>query len=350
MPTKAINGITVAHFFETYRERLELELVTGAGGLHRLIREGSINRPALALTGFFKYFANKRIQVFGAAEMTYLKTLPQRQQILTIQEMVKRGIPALVLTRNYHPTHPLLVVSEEMKLPVFRTPLITMNFVNAATLCMDNEFAPSSTEHATMLDVKGIGVMIRGDSGIGKSECALALIERGHSLVADDLTCIKLIDERELSASSRPLNRGYMECRGIGIINIAEMFGVKSVRRDKNIDLVVSLREWSPDVIEERTGLEENFYNILGVRVPHIEFYVRPGRDIARLVEVAALVQALKKMGHDPAKTFNDRLIAHMAEPKAPRAVTHKVSSTIAPFIVPPPEDESEPDPAEDQS
>jgi HPr kinase/phosphorylase len=141
-----------------------------------------------------------------------------------------------------------------------------------------------------------------------------------------------------------------MECRGIGIINIAEMFGVKSVRRDKNIDLVVSLREWSPDVIEERTGLEENFYNILGVRVPHIEFYVRPGRDIARLVEVAALVQALKKMGHDPAKTFNDRLIAHMAEPKAPRAVTHKVSSTIAPFIVPPPEDESEPDPAEDQS
>jgi HPr kinase/phosphorylase len=347
MPIQAIHGITVAHFYETYREKLQLELVTGHNGLHRLIREGSINRPALALTGFFKYFANKRIQVFGAAEMTYLKTLEQSQQTNILQEMVKRGIPALVLTRNYHPTHPLIVVAQEMKLPVFRTPLITMHFVNAATLSIDNEFAPSSTEHATMLDVKGIGVMIRGDSGIGKSECALALIERGHSLVADDLTCIKLRDERELVASSRPLNRGYMECRGIGIINIAEMFGVKSVRREKRIDLVVSLREWSPDVIEERTGLEENFYNILGVPMAHIEFYVRPGRDIARLVEVAALVQALKKMGHDPAKTFNDRLIAHMMQPEQTKSISHKITSPITPFPGSHEED-LEPDPFED--
>ena len=327
MPIKAIHGITVAHFYETYRGKLGLELVTGEAGLHRLIKEGSINRPSLALTGFFKYFANKRLQVFGAAEMTYLKTLSQRQQLVTFGEMVKRGIPAIVLTRNYVATHPLLAVSQEMKLPIFRTPMITMNFVNLATLCIDNEFAPSGTEHATTLDIKGIGVMIRGDSGIGKSECALALIERGHSLVADDLTCIKLLGERELSASSRPLNRGYMECRGIGIINIAEMFGVKSIRLEKRIDLVVSLRTWTPEVIEERTGLEENYYDILGVKVPHIEFYVRPGRDIARLVEVAALVQALKNMGHDPAKTFNDRLIAHMAEQSAPKSISHKVPS-----------------------
>jgi HPr kinase/phosphorylase len=340
MPTKAIHGITVAHFYETYRDKLQLELVTGETGLHRLIKEGSINRPSLALTGFFKYFANKRIQVFGAAEMTYLKTLTQRQQIEIFGEMVKRGIPAIVLTRNYIATHPMLAVSLEMNLPIFRTPMITMNFVNAATLCIDNEFAPSGTEHATTLDIKGIGVMIRGDSGIGKSECALALIERGHSLVADDLTVIKLLDERELSASSRPLNRGYMECRGIGIINIADMFGVKSIRLEKRIDLVVSLRNWTPEVVEERTGLEENFYNILGVKVPHIEFYVRPGRDIARLVEVAALVQALKNMGHDPAKTFNDRLIAHMAEQKAPKATSHKVSSR-SPFEVANQDDEN---------
>lgn len=344
MPAKALHGITVAHFFETYREKLQLELLHGSNGLHRLIREGSINRPALALTGFFKYFANKRIQVFGAAEMTYLKTLTQKQQIEIFGEMAKRGIPAIVLTRNYNATHPMLAVSEEMNLPIFRTPLITMNFVNAATLCIDNEFAPSTTEHATTLDVKGIGVMIRGDSGIGKSECALALIERGHSLVADDLTCIRLMDERELSASSRPLNRGYMECRGIGIINIAEMFGIKSIRMDKRIDLVVSLREWSPDVIEERTGLEENYYNILGVKVPHIEFYVRPGRDIARLVEVAALVQALKLMGHDPARTFNERLIAHMAEQQTKTTTSHKVVSTV-PF----PDVDDDPGVADDQ-
>jgi HPr kinase/phosphorylase len=339
MPTKAIHGITVAHFFETYREKLGLELVTGETGLHRLIKEGSINRPALALTGFFKYFANKRIQVFGAAEMTFLKTLAQREQIEIFAEMVRRGIPAIVLTRNFIATHPMLAVSQEMNLPIFRTPMITMNFVNIATLCIDNEFAPAGTEHATTLDIKGIGVMIRGDSGIGKSECALALIERGHSLVADDLTVIKLLDERELSASSRPLNRGYMECRGIGIINIADMFGVKSIRLEKRIDLVVSLRTWSPDVVEERTGLEENYYDILGVKVPHIEFFVRPGRDIARLVEVAALVQALKNMGHDPAKTFNDRLIAHMAG-QAPATSGHKLP--LKPPVTP---DEAEAEP-----
>src|SRR3954463_7141010 len=311
---KAIHGITVAHFFETYRDKLKMELVTGESGLHRLIHEGTVNRPALALTGFFKYFANKRIQVLGAAEMTYLKTLSQKQQISIFQQMVKRGIPCIVLTRNYIPTHPMLAVAKEMHLPIFRTSMITMNWINLATLAVDNEFAPGGTEHATTLDIKGVGVMLRGDSGVGKSECALALIERGHSLVADDLTVIKLLDERELMASSRPLNRGYMECRGIGIINIAEMFGVKSIRIEKRIDMVISLREWTPDVIEERTGLEENFYEILGLKVPHTELFVRPGRDIARLVEVAALTQALKKMGHDPAKDFNDRLIAFMTE------------------------------------
>ena len=147
--------------------------------------------------------------------------------------------------------------------------------------------------------------------------------------MADDLTCIRLLDERELSASSRPLNRGYMECRGIGIINIAEMFGVKSIRLEKRVDLVVTLKEWSPEVVEERTGLEENYYQILGIKVPHIEFYVRPGRDIARLTEVAAMVQALKRMGHDPAKEFNDRLIAHMQrDTSAARSLVHKVSAS----------------------
>jgi HPr kinase/phosphorylase len=138
-----------------------------------------------------------------------------------------------------------------------------------------------------------------------------------------------------------------MECRGIGIINIADMFGVKSIRLEKRIDLVVSLREWTPEVIEERTGLEENFYEVLGIKVPHIEFYVRPGRDIARLVEVAALVQALKNMGHDPAKTFNDRLIAHMAEQKTPKVTSHRVSASTSPFVPPPDEDD---EPVEDSS
>jgi HPr kinase/phosphorylase len=224
----------------------------------------------------------------------------------------------------------MLEVARHRRLPILRTSMITMNFVNTATLCVDNEFAPSSTELGTTVDVKGVGVMIRGDSGVGKSECALALVERGHSLVADDITVIKVLDERELMASSREITRGYMECRGIGIINIAEMFGIKSVRMEKRIDMVVSLRTWTPDAVEERTGLEENYYEILGIKVPHIELYVRPGRDIARLVEVAAMVQALKRMGHDPAQDFNNRLIAHMA--KHPVGSNKSLRVTESPF------------------
>ncbi len=315
---KAIHGISVAHFFETYGRRLRLELITGREGTHRLIREPAINRPALALTGFFKYFANKRIQVLGAAEMTFLRTLTAANQRQVLNGMVDRHVPCLVLTRNYTVPKAMLEVAGERHLPVFRTPMITMNFVNTATLYVDNEFAPATIEQGTTIDIKGVGVIIRGDSGVGKSECALALVERGHSLVSDDITAVKLLDERELMASSRPLTRGYMECRGIGIINIAEMFGIKSVRLEKRIDMVVSLREWTPDAVEERTGLEENYYEILGIKLPHIELFVRPGRDIARLVEVAAMVQALKRIGHDPAKDFNERLIAQMAAEPEP--------------------------------
>jgi HPr kinase/phosphorylase len=328
---KSIHGISVAHFLETYGARLKLELVTGREGLHRLIREPAINRPALALTGFYKYLANKRIQVLGAAEMTFLRTRPASVQRAVLNGMADRHIPCIVVTRNFNLPRAMLDVAQVRHLPILRTPMITMNFVNTATLFVDNEFAPSTTEQGTTVDVKGVGVMIRGDSGVGKSECALALVERGHSLVADDITVIKVLDERELMASSRPITRGYMECRGIGIINIAEMFGIKSVRLEKRIDMVVSLREWTPEAVEERTGLEENFYEILGIKVPHIELYVRTGRDIARLVEVAAMVQALKRMGHDPAKDFNDRLIAHMAERPAGIKKLFKVTGSSFP-------------------
>lgn len=336
---KAIHGITVSHFLETYRYKLKLELVCGEAGMHRLIREGSINRPSLALTGFFKYFANKRIQVMGAAEMTFFRTLDSAEQNRILHEMVDRQVPCFVLTRNFQPTAPMLAVAAEHKLPIFRTPMITMHWVNLATLCIDNEFAPSTTVHATTLDIRGVGVMLRGDSGAGKSECALALIERGHSLIADDLTVVKLIDERDLLASSRILNRGYMECRGIGIINIAEMFGISSVRPEMRLDMVVTLREWTPEVVEERTGLEESHYEILGLQLPAIDLYVRPGRDMARLVEVASMVQALKRMGHDPAKTFNDRLIAYMAAPKPeePTRSSKPSAGTRAPQIPPAP-------------
>ena len=313
-PVKRIDGISVRDFLEKHKELLKLEVVAGERGLRRIIKEGSVNRPSLALTGFYKYFANKRLQVIGAAEMTYLRSLDPEVTRERFNAMISKGIPCLIIARNYNPLPVMLELAEKRSLPILRTSMITMNFINTATLTIDGEFAPTTTEHGTMMDIKGIGTLIRGSSGVGKSECALALIERGHQIVADDMTRIKLMDERDLTASSMELNRGHMECRGIGIINVGEMFGVRSVRLEKRIDLVVSLIEWKPDVAEDRTGLEQQFFPILGIDIPHIELYVRPGRDIARLVEVAAMVQALKQRGHDPAKEFNDRLIEFMSK------------------------------------
>lgn len=309
---KRASSITMAHFVQQYATDLKMEVLAGHTGLNRQLFEGRVNRPALALTGFFKFFSNKAIQVFGAAEMAYLKTFSDEEQSRILSELVRRTIPCFVLTRNYLPTPSMKRIAERNNLPLFRSALITRHFINAATVFLEQEFAPRTTEHGTLLDLKGIGTLIRGKSGVGKSECALALIERGHSLVADDLTYVSLLNERELMGRSSELNRGYMECRGIGIINVAEMFGIRSVRLEKRIDLVVTFRLWEPSMIEERTGLEQNFYQIHGMNVPHVELPVRPGRDMARLVEVAALGLALRNMGHNSAEEFNNRLIEYM--------------------------------------
>lgn len=305
------------NFFESFGEDLKLRLVTGSSGLKRKIREKSINRPSLFLTGFYKYFAAKRIQLFGAGEMGYLREMSEGRQRIVLTEMVGRQIPCVIVSRNLAPTKPLLKIAERVGVPLFRSPLTSWEFMVLADILLEGKFAPWVTESGTMLDVKGIGILLRGGSGIGKSECALGLIEQGHSLVADDVVHVKLLHERELMATCSELNRGYMECRGLGIINVAEIFGIRSIRLEKRIDMVVSFIEWVSGMVEERTGLEQNFYEILGTQIPHIELPVRPGRDLAHLVEMAAMVQALKGIGHHPAEEFNERLIAHMIEMKS---------------------------------
>lgn len=312
---KKVDSISVEAFYEKAREPLELNLVAGEGGMRRLIRDKSVNRPALAVTGYFKSFAYRRIQLFGAGEIAYLRDQPQEHEVNVLERIAAKNVPCLLVSRNLLPSKALRKAAEDAGIPLFRSPLTTRDLTNKATLILEDAFAPRIAEHGTLLDVKGIGVLIRGRSGVGKSECALALIERGHSLVADDLVYIRLDNEQVLQGRSSDLNRGYMECRGIGIVNIAELFGVRAVRLEKNIDLVVTFEEWKVGMMEERTGLETDFFHVLGARVPHITLPVRPGRDLARLVEVAALVQALKLMGHDSAKEFNERLIRHMSEP-----------------------------------
>ena len=311
---KIIDSVTVEDFYNQGKDHLKLSLVAAEEGLKKPVKDKSINRPALALTGYYKSFASKRIQVFGAGEMAYLKDIKEDHQYRVLTEIARKNVPCMIVSRNLVPTKAMFQVAEENHIPLIRTSMTSRDFVNTATLLMEDMFAPRITLHGTLMDVRGIGVLIRGESGVGKSECALALIERGHSLVADDIVYIKLIGEKELVGKSSDLNRGYMECRGLGIVNIAELFGIRSVRLDKVINLVITFKEWKLGMNEDRTGLEEEYFETLSQKVPHIQLPIRPGRDMARLVEVAAMIQAMKRMGHNPAESFNKRLIEHMEQ------------------------------------
>jgi HPr kinase/phosphorylase len=305
--------VTVERFYTEQAAALELKLAAGANGLKRIIREPTVNRPGLVLSGFTRYFANKRVQAIGNAEAYFLKSLDPEERIKRYNTLFSYKIPCIVFSRNLIPDRLFLKAAEAVNVPIFQCPLITMKLINLATLALEMMFAPHGTEMGSMVDILGVGVIIRGESGIGKSESVLALIERGYSLVADDITKVTLVDGREVMGTSAELTRNHMEVRGIGIVNVAAMFGVKSIRREKQVDLVVSLKAWNdvPDV--DRVGMDEEHVQILGVDIPHITIPVRPGRDLARLIEVAAFQTKLKASGYNPAKELNDRLIAKMA-------------------------------------
>jgi HPr kinase/phosphorylase len=310
-------SITVEQFFKEHSDTLQMRLLTTEADLKRIIREPTVNRPGLALSGFTQYFAYKRVQVFGHAEVYYLRTLTHEQREARYAYLFAYKIPCVVFSRGLKPDKELLAAAEKAGVPVFQSPLVTMTFINAATLELETMFAPRSTEIGSMVDILGVGVMIRGESGIGKSEAVLALIERGYSLVSDDVTRVTLVSGHEVLGTSAELTRNHMEIRGIGIINVAAMFGIKSVRRDKTLNLIVTLKAWNdvPDV--DRLGMEQEFVKVLGVDIPHITIPVRPGRDLARLIEVAAYQTKLKNAGFNAAQELNERLIAHMA-PAAP--------------------------------
>jgi len=305
--------VTVERFYTDHVSELQLKLLAGASGLKRVIREPTVNRPGLALTGFIKYFASRRIQVIGSAESTYLKSLTREERIQRYATLFSYRIPCVVFSRSIRPDREFLRAAEQADVPIFQCPLITMKFINLATLALEMMFAPRGSEMGSMVDILGVGVIIRGESGIGKSECVLALIERGYSLVSDDVTRVTLVDEREVIGTSAELTRNHMEVRGIGIINVAAMFGVKSIRSEKRVDLVITLKVWSEVTDVDRLGMDEEFVKILGVDIPHIVIPIRPGRDLARLVEVAAFQTKLKSSGYNAAKELNDRLIARMS-------------------------------------
>jgi HPr kinase/phosphorylase len=306
---KNVPVVTVDSFYRAHGAKLQLKLEGKRVGFDRKIREPTINRPGLALSGFYNYFAEKRVQVLGAAEQSYLESLSRRQRIQRFRRLCAQKIPCLVTSRGAHLDADLLKVAEEEQVAVFRTPMVTMRFINAATIAMEADFSPTVTEFGSMVDILGVGVLIRGASGVGKSECVLGLIERGYSLVADDVTRVKSFEGRELMATAPDLTRYHMEVRGIGIINVASIFGIGSIRIEKRLDLVVTLQDWQELEEVDRIGLDQQFYEILKLRVPLVTIPVRPGRDIARLVEVAAMDQKLKGLGRNSAVEFNEKLL-----------------------------------------
>ena len=306
------DAVLVKNFYTSQSEKLDLRLVAGASGLDRQIREPTVNRPGLALAGFTRYFARNRVQVVGSAESSYLKSLGEDVRKERNQFICAQKIPCMVYCRGINPDKHMLQSAEEHEVPIFKSSLITMKFISLATVALEHMFAPRSLEMGSMVDIHGIGIIIKGESGIGKSECVLELIERGYSLVSDDMTRVTLSGGQEIIGTSPPVTRNHMEVRGIGIIDVGAMFGVKSMRTEKRVDLVVTLKMWNDVLDIDRLGMEQQYCEILGIKVPHIIIPVRPGRNLARLVEVAAYQMKLRLLGHNSAKELDQRLIANM--------------------------------------
>lgn len=310
-------SLTVRQFLEAGKTSLVMEVESGEAFLDTEIPEEALNRPGLAMAGFFRYFAKRRVQVFGLAEIAYLQSLPAPDRLDRLRRLFAHRVPAVVITRHRHAMPEMFKLSREFHIPVLRSPLITGRFMNAATLLIESLTAPRTRVHATMVDVMGVGVLLEGEPGIGKSETALALIERGHSLVADDISVLRR-SNNALLASAVDITRYHMEIRGLGIIHVPSLFGVAALRGETRVDLIIRLQRMDPSFEQDRSGLTDKSRVVLGLTLPLIELPVAAGRDLAHVVEVAALNQRLKQLGHDAAKELNDKLISRLTSKAIP--------------------------------
>ena len=303
---------TLHDFVVAGRERLHLDVVVGGEGLRHEVLEPMCNRPGLALTGFYGCFAWRRLQVIGQAERAYLESLPSGEPIARITALFERGAYCIIFANGMQVPDGLTAAAEAAGVAVMRTDLLTREFFHQSTFVLESLRAPTVRMYATTVEVAGLGVLIEGAPGLGKSETALGLVKRGNALVSDDFTCIrKDVAINALFASASEVTRNYMEIRGIGIINVPKVFGVTAVRGEKRVDLVVSLRRME-DVTGEldRTGQERRTRTILGVEVPQITIPVSAGRDLVNLIETAAQQYKLLASGYDAVKDLDARLCA----------------------------------------
>jgi HPr kinase/phosphorylase len=305
-----VSGVGVGVLLGTGTETfgLKLELLAGADGLARPITSPHIQKTGLALAGFHEYLKPGRALIFGESEIRYLESLPSDARGQALRLAMTLDIPCIVITGGFDPPPEVLVEAERAHLPLLRTPVATPTAIAKLTSVLEDSLAERTIMHSVLMDILGLGVLIGGESGIGKSECALDLIVRGHRLVADDTVEIRRRAETILIGTCPELTRHHMELRGLGVINIKELFGIASTRMSKRVELVVQLERWEHGREYERLGLDDEFYEILGLRVPLIRMPVAPGRSVAILVEVAARNQLLRARGHHAARALATRL------------------------------------------
>lgn len=294
---------------------LELKCVAGEGGLGKELSTASIQKPGLLLTGLLDELHEDRIQILGAAEIGYLNSLEAEELERSLAVIDRPKIPAIIITRGIKAPARLLALCDERDIPLFITELTSSALIEGISKYLSERLAPSVSIHGVFVDVLGIGILLLGKSGIGKSECALDLLSRGYRLVADDLVIVKRLPPAVLFGTSAGLTRYHMEIRGLGIVNIQDLFGITAIREKKQMDLMVELVKWESSGKYERLGFEENTSEILGVKLPYLKVPVSPGRSVASIVEVAARNQILKIMGKYSARELEANLKDAMVSP-----------------------------------
>ncbi len=309
LPVNRKGHIAVARLMERMTADLELKVLGGFQGIGRPVMTSDVNRPGLALSGYLEYFANDRVQILGNTEIHYMERLSPAELVKRLVGMFSFEIPAFVLSRNLVPQNVFLDMCNRHGIPVLQSSCSTDEVISRIILFLAEEFSPETVVHGTAIDCYGVGCLIVGNAGIGKSETALELVERGHRLVVDDVVALKRHRDDDLYAETNPIIEHHMEIRGVGFIDVKAVFGVGRVRNTKQMGLVVELEEWRKDGVYDRTGLVEEHVEILGVKLPHLRIPVRPGRNIAIIIEVAALNHRLKELGVNPAEQLNARIL-----------------------------------------
>ncbi len=273
-----------------------------------------LNRPGMQLVGFFSHFDNERIQLMGTVEIMYLKTLPSSERRKIFAELMKRHIPALIICHSMQIYPECLEMAEKYQVSLLATDIDTSVFEAELITSLNIYLGPRITRHGTMLEVYGEGILLTGESGVGKSETAIELVKRGHRLIADDAVEIKKISYRTLFAESPPLIQHYIELRGIGVVDVMRLFGMGAIKSRQELDLIINIETWQDGMMYDRLGLENQYTTLLGVQVPIMKIPVKPGRNLAVIIEVAAMNNRQKKLGFNTAQEFTERINRHFAE------------------------------------